>query len=126
MWLLDFLNGFLEIFRSRYVRYLEKEVKRLRQETAALNHTLLATKGIQQVASPDMQDLTARGRDLRTVGSTGRPRREGDMRPVVSSPTHAKLRRQLELADQKQVAQMEKEIRDHKDKQEELKAHAQK
>lgn len=122
MRLLEIVNGFIDVFRSRYVRYLEAEVVRLRQECAALNHTLLASKGIQQIASPDMQDLTARGRDLRTVGSTGRSKRE--MRPVVSSPTHAKLRSQLELASQKEAAQMEQEIRQHREKQEERKANA--
>ncbi len=122
MRLLDFLNGFIDIFRSRYVRYLEAEVVRLRMETAGLNHTLLASKGIQQSPTPDLQDLTARGRDLRATGTTGRE--AGAMRPVVGRTTHAKLRRQLELADQKQVAEMEQEIRDHREKQEERKTNA--
>ena len=119
MGLLNFLNGFIDLFRSRYTRYLEKEIVRLRQECAALNHTLLATKGIQQIASPDMQDLTARGRDLRR-GS--REREPGQMRPVVSRSTHAKLRQQLELASRKQAAEMEQEIREHHEKQEAVNA----
>ena len=46
MRLLEFFNEFIDLFRSRYVRYLEAEVVRLRMETAALNHTLLASKGM--------------------------------------------------------------------------------
>ncbi len=124
MRLLDFLNGFIDIFRSRYVRYLEAEVVRLRMETAGLNHTLLSSKGIQQVPTPDLQDLSARGRDLRATGTTGRE--AGQMRPVVSSNTHAKLRMQLERQSQKEAAQMEQEIRENREKREEVKAHAQK
>ena len=124
MRLLDFLNGFIDIFRSRYVRYLEAEVVRLRMETAGLNHTLLSSKGIQQVPTPDLQALSARGRDLRATGTTGRE--AGQMRPVVSSNTHAKLRMQLERQSQKEAAQMEQEIRENREKREEVKAHAQK
>ena len=124
MRLLDLLNGFIDIFRSRYVRYLEAEVVRLRMETAGLNHTLLSSKGIQQVPTPDLQDLSARGRDLRATGTTGRE--AGQMRPVVSSNTHAKLRMQLERQSQKEAAQMEQEIRENREKREEVKAHAQK
>ncbi len=124
MRLLEFLNGFIDIFRSRYVRYLEAEVVRLRMETAGLNHTLLSSKGIQQVPTPDLQDLSARGRDLRATGTTGRE--AGQMRPVVSSNTHAKLRMQLERQSQKEAAQMEQEIRENREKREEVKAHAQK
>ncbi len=122
MRLLEFLNGFIDIFRSRYVRYLEAEVVRLRMETAGLNQTLLASKGIQQVPTPDLQDLSARGRDLRATGTTGRPR--GEMRPVVSSNTHAKLRMQLERQSQKEAAEMEQEIRESREKREEIKANA--
>lgn len=112
MRLLQFLNGFIDLFRSRYVRYLEDEVVRLRQEVAGLNHTLLSTKGIHQVTSPDMQDLTARGRELRH----GPKRREpGQMRPVVGRTTHAKLRRQLELASAKEAAEEEQIIRQRRE-----------
>ena len=121
MRLLEVLNGFLDIFRSRYVRYLEAEVVRLRQETAGLNHTLLASKGIHQVPSPDLQDLTARGRDMRKPVKEREP---GEMRAVVGSGTHAKLRAQLERASQKEAAQMEREIRDHREKQEAMKQDA--
>lgn len=123
MRLLEFFNGFIDLFRSRYVRYLEVEVVRLRMECAALNHTLLASKGIQQIPSPDLQDLSARGKGLRSVGKQ-QPREPGEMRPVVGSGTHAKLRRQLEMESHKEAAAMEQEIRDHKKKQEEIKAHA--
>lgn len=122
MRLLEFFNEFIDLFRSRYVRYLEAEVVRLRMETAALNHTLLASKGIQQIPSPDLQDLSARGKGLRSVGK--QPRAPGEMRPVVGSGTHAKLRAQLEMASQKEAAEMEKEIREHREKQEEMKTHA--
>ena len=121
MRLLEFFQEFIDIFRSRYVRYLEAEVVRLRQETAGLNHTLMASKGIHQVASPDMQDLTARGRGLRDAG---KPREPGEMRAVVGRGTHAKLRMQLERQSQKEAAEMEKEIRDHREKQEALKQDA--
>lgn len=122
MRLLEFLNGFLDIFRSRYVRYLEAEVVRLRQETAGLNHTLLASKGIHQVPTPDLQDLNARGQKLRATGTTGKER--GQMKPVVGGGTHAKLRAQLERASQKEAAQMEQEIRDNRAKQEAMKQDA--
>jgi hypothetical protein len=121
MRLLEFFQSFIDIFRSRYVRYLEAEVVRLRQETAGLNHTLLAQKGIHQVPSPDLQDLTARGRDLREATKGREP---GSMRPVVGNVTHAKLRAQLERASQKEAAEMEKEIRDHRQKQEAMKKDA--
>ncbi len=106
MRLLDFFNGFIEIFRSRYVRYLEKEVVRLRQENAGLNHTLLAQKGIQQIASPDMQDLSARGQKLRkqVMGEKDGPR------GVVKRGTHATLRRDLEAQSRSEAAEIEKEI----------------
>jgi hypothetical protein len=123
MRLLEFFNEFIDIFRSRYVRYLEAEVVRLRMETAALNHTLLASKGIQQIPSPDLQDLSARGKGLRSVGKQ-EPRAPGEMRPVVGSGTHAKLRAQLERASHKEAAEMEAEIRNHRAKQEEIKTHA--
>jgi len=121
MRLLEFFQAFIDLFRSRYVRYLETEVVRLRQETAGLNHTLMASKGIHQVASPDMQDLTARGRGLRDAGKEKEP---GQMRAVVGSGTHAKLRAQLERASQKEAAEMEQEIREHREKQEAMKKDA--
>lgn len=122
MRLLEFFNGFIDLFRSRYVRYLEVEIVRLRMECAALNHTLLASKGIQQIPSPDLQDLSARGKGLRSVGK--QPREPGEMRPVVGSGTHAKLRAHLERESHKEAAEMEADIRNHKRKQEEQKAHA--
>lgn len=121
MRLLEFFQAFIDIFRSRYVRYLEAEVVRLRQETAGLNHTLLSSKGIHQVPSPDLQDLTARGRGMRNVGKEKEP---GEMRAVVGRGTHAKLRMQLERQSQKEAAEMEQEIRDHREKQEALKQNA--
>ena len=121
MRLLEFFQAFIDIFRSRYVRYLEAEVVRLRQETAGLNHTLLASKGIHQVPSPDLQDLTARGRGMR---SNGKEKEPGEMRAVVGRGTHAKLRMQLERQSQKEAAEMEEEIRQHREKQEAQKKNA--
>jgi len=118
MRLLDFFNGFIEIFRSRYVRYLEKEVVRLRQENAGLNHTLLAQKGIQQIASPDMQDLSARGQTLRrkVMGEKDGPR------GVVKRGTHATLRRDLEAQSRDEAAEIEKEIASRREQKEKVNA----
>ncbi len=122
MRLLEFINGFIDLFRSRYVRYLETEIVRIRMEIAGLNHTLLASKGIQQIPSPDLQDLGARGKGLRSVGK--QPREPGEMRAVVGAGTHAKLRRDLERESHREAAAMEQEIRDHRKKQEAMKTNA--
>lgn len=118
MRLLEFFNGFIDIFRSRYVRYLEKEVIRLRQETAGLNSTLLSTKGIQQIASPDMQDLSARGQKLRrdVMGEKGGPR------GVVKRGTHATLRRDLESRSRSEAMEIEKEIASRRETKEKINA----
>ena len=119
MRLLEFFNGFIDIFRSRYVRYLEAEVVRLRQETAGLNHTLLAQKGIQQIASPDMQDLSARGQKLRrTVMGEGKDGPRG----VVKRGTHATLRRDLESRSRNEAAEIEKEIASRREQKEKINA----
>jgi len=118
MRLLEFFNGFLDIFRSRYVRYLEAEVVRLRGETAALNHTLLAQKGIQQIATPDMQDLNARGQKLRREVMGGK---EGP-RGVVKRGTHATLRRDLEARSRDAAAEIEKEIASRREEKEKINA----
>lgn len=119
MWLLDFCTGFIEIFRSRYVRYLETEVTRLRQECAGLNHTLLSTKGIHQVASPDMQDLTARGRAL----SHPEKGMKGNMRPVVGRMTQNRLKQQLEAKSRQVALQDEAEIKQlHEERQKQKEA----
>jgi len=120
MRLLEILQGFIDLFRSRYVRYLEKEVVRLRQENAGINSTLLGTKGIGQVASPDLQDLQARGIDLR------KPRRQGEeerpMRPVSRGGTVAKWRNQMEARDRREALELEAEIRAEKEKKEAINA----
>ncbi len=118
MRLLEFFNGFLDLFRSRYVRYLEAEVVRLRGECAALNHTLLAQKGIQQIATPDMQDLSARGQKLRrtVMGEKDGPR------GVVKRGTHATLRRDLEAQSRGEAAEIEKEIASRREEKEKINA----
>lgn len=120
MRLLDFFNGFIELFRSRYVRYLETEVVRLRQENAGIHHTLLAQKGIQQIATPDMQDLNARGQKLRqdVMGERSGPRN------VVKRGNHATLRRDLEQQSAKHAAQIEQEISNRREVKEKEKVHA--
>jgi len=114
MRLLEFFQGFIDLFRSRYVRYLEKEVVRLRQENAGINSTLLGTKGIGQVASPDLQDLQARGIDLR------KPRVEGErpMRPVSRGGTVAKWRNQMEAKSRREAMELEAEIKADREKRE--------
>ena len=111
MWLLDFFQGFIDLFRSRYVRYLESEIVRLRQETAALNSTLMSSKGITVVPSPDFQDLQARGNTLRQARSP-----ERTMKPAIRSGTHARWRRQQEAKDRQLAMQHEEEIREQKEK----------
>jgi hypothetical protein len=119
MRLLEFFNGFLDIFRSRYVRYLEAEVVRLRGECAALNHTLLAQKGIQQIATPDMQDLSARGQKLRhdVMAEKGTGPRN-----VVKRGTHAILRRDLEQKSRDRAAEIEQEIASRREEKEKINA----
>lgn len=117
MWLLDFLQGFNDLFRSRYVRYLESEVSRLRQENAGLSTTLMSSKGITVVPSPDLQDLTARGRDL----SRRDPTQNRIMKPVVRGSTHAKWRQQVEAEDRKKAMAHEAEIRERKEEQDKQK-----
>ena len=118
MRLLEILNSFLDVFRSRYVRYLEKEVIRLRQENAGLNSTLLSTKGIQQIATPDMQDLSARGQKLRNevMGERAGPRN------VVKRGTHATLRRDLEEKSRNKAAEIEREIASRRQEKEKVNA----
>lgn len=118
MRLMEFFSAFIDLFRSRYVRYLEKEVVRLRQENAGLNHTLLAQKGIQQIATPDMQDLSARGQKLRrdVMGEKGGPR------GVVKRGTHATLRRDLEAKSRNEAAEIEKEIASRREEKEKINA----
>lgn len=111
MWLTEFFQSFIDLFRSRYVRYLEKEVIRVRQENAGLNTTLMASKGITVVASPDLQDLTARGRKLRRVGD---PERENKPSAVKRS-SHAVMRNVLERASQQEAVELEKEIAKRKE-----------
>ncbi len=118
MWLLDFLQGFNDLFRSRYVRYLEGEVVRLRQETAGLSTTLMSSKGISVVPSPDLQDLTARGRTLTQRERTTGPR---NMKPVVRGATHAKWRQQIEAEDRKKAMDLEREILARKEEQDKAK-----
>jgi len=118
MRVLDFFQGFIDLFRSRYVRYLESEVIRLRQENAGLNTTLLSSRGISVVPSPDLQDLNARGASLRRSKGTG----ERNMRPVVKHGSHATWKRQLEIGSAKEAADFEAEIRQQREKQEALNA----
>jgi len=80
-------------------------VIRLRQETSALSTTLMSSKGIQVVASPDFQDLQARGREKRHVGAPERV-----MKPVVRSSTHATWKRNLERQSAQEALEFEKEI----------------
>jgi len=110
MRVLDFFQSFIDLFRSRYVRYLESEVVRLRQENAGLHPTLLASQGITVVASPDLQDLQARGRGLRRSGDD-----ERTMKPVVKRGSHATWRTALERASQKEALDLEKEIASRKE-----------
>jgi hypothetical protein len=117
MWLLSFLQGFVDLFRSRYVRYLEGEVKRLRLEVAGLNSTLMGTMGIHQVASPDLQDLSARGQQLRREVE---PR--GKMKPVVKRSTISGWTRELERRSAKEAASFEKEIKENKEARERIDA----
>jgi len=118
MRLLELFNGFIEMFRSRYVRYLEKEVVRLRQENAGLNSTLLAQKGIQQIATPDMQDLSARGQKLRNDVMSER----AGPRDVVKRGNHATLRRDLERQSAVKAAEIEQEIASRKEEKEKVNA----
>lgn len=118
MWLLDFLQGFNDLFRSRYVRYLEGEIKRLRQENAGLSTTLMSSKGITVVPSPDLQDLTARGRDLSRRDPASGPR---TMKPIVRGSTHAKWRQQIEAEDRKKALAHEAEILARKEEQDKAK-----
>ena len=112
MRLLDFFQGFIDLFRSRYVRYLESEVIRLRMDCAGLNSSLLSVRGVAPVASPDLQDLAARGRGLRKSEVSG----ETNMRPVVKRSTMAKFKQQLEAESRKSALQFEKQIADEKAK----------
>lgn len=118
MWLLDFLQGFNDLFRSRYVRYLEGEITRLRQENAGLSTTLMSSKGITVVPSPDLQDLTARGRKLTQRDPIAGPR---TMKPVVRGATHAKWRQQVEAEDRKKALAHEAEILARKEEQDKAK-----
>lgn len=117
MRLLEIFTGFIDLFRSRYVRYLEKEVVRLRQENAGINSTLLAQKGIQQIASPDMQDLNARGQKLRrdVMG-------EGGPRAVVKRGNHSTRRRDLEAQSRSEAAEIEREIASRREEKEKVNA----
>jgi hypothetical protein len=117
MWLLDFFQGFIDLFRSRYVRYLESEIVRLRQENAGLNSTLLSSKGITVVPSPDMQDLSARGNKLRTKSMP-----ERSMRPVTKRSTVAGWRQKLEHESRKEAAEIENEIRQQRENQDAVNA----
>lgn len=117
MWLLDFLQGFTDLFRSRYVKYLESEVSRLRQENAGLSTTLMSSKGITVVPSPDLQDLNARGRKLTQRETTG----ARTMKPVVRGATHAKWRAQVEAQDRKLALEHEAEIKARKEEQDKQK-----
>ena len=118
MRLVEFFTAFIDLFRSRYVRYLEKEVVRLRQENAGLNSTLLSTKGIQQIATPDMQDLSARGQKLRNevMGERAGPRN------VVKRGNHATLRRDLEDQSRSKAAAIEREIASRREEKEKVNA----
>jgi len=118
MRLLEFFQGFIDLFRSRYVRYLEGEVIRLRQENAGLNTTLLSSRGITVVPSPDLQDLTARGAELRKPRAADR----GTMRPVVRSKSRQDWRKALEMESAKEAAGFEEEIRQEREKQEAINA----
>lgn len=108
--MLDFIHSFIDIFRSRYVRYLESEVVRLRQENAGLSSTLLASKGITVTASPDLQDLAARGRGLRQKTAP-----DGKMRAVVNRGSHATWKQKLEAKSQQEAFELEKEIAKRKE-----------
>ncbi len=113
MWLVDFLHSFFDLFRSRYVRYLESEVIRLRMDNAGLSTSLYSVRGVAPVASPDLQDLTARGRDLR------KPERvpgEKNMRPVVRHSTMAQWSQRLEAESRKTALNFEKQIAEEKAK----------
>ncbi len=113
MRLLDFLHSFFDLFRSRYVRYLESEVIRLRMDNAGLSTSLYSLRGVAPVASPDLQDLTARGRDLRKPeGAPG----ERKMRAVVKRSTMNQWQQQLEAESRKKALQFEKQIADEKAK----------
>lgn len=107
---MDFIQSFLDLFRSRYVRYLEGEVVRLRQENAGLNSTLLASKGITVTASPDLQDLAARGRGLRQKTAP-----DHKMRAVVSRSSHATWKQKLESKSQQDAFEIEQEIAKRKE-----------
>jgi len=87
-------------------------VVRLRQESAGLNSTLLGTKGIAQVASPDLQDLQARGISLRKQRGDGAP----PMRPVSRGGTVAKWKNQMEARDRREAMELEAKIKADKEK----------
>ena len=112
MRLLDFLHSFFDLFRSRYVRYLESEVIRLRMDNAGLSTSLYSLRGVAPVASPDLQDLTARGRDLRKTEVPG----EKKMRAVVKRSTMNQWQQQLEAESRKKALQFEKQIAEEKAK----------
>ena len=114
MWLLDFFQGFIDLFRSRYVRYLESEVIRLRMDNAGLSNSLYSVRGVAPAASPDLQDLTARGRGLRKGEVPG----EKNMRPVVRRSTMARFKQQLEAESRKEALHFEKQIADERAKRE--------
>lgn len=119
MRLLEIVTAFLDLFRSRYVRYLEKEVVRLRQENAGINSTLLAQKGIQQIATPDLQDLSARGQKLRNdvMAEKGTGPRN-----VVKRGNHATLRRDLEDKSRRRAGEIEREIAARREEKEKVNA----
>ncbi len=122
MRLLDFLQSFFDLFRSRYVRYLESEVIRLRMDNAGLNTSLLSVRGVAPAASPDLQDLHARGRGLRKETGNGEP----NMRAVVKRSTMAKFKQQLEAESRKEALQFEKQIADEKAKRDSVDAQQEK
>ena len=112
MRLVTFLQGFFDLFRSRYVRYLESEVIRLRMDNAGLSTSLYSIRGVAPVASPDLQDLTARGRDLRNPEAPG----EKNMRAVVKRSTMAKWTQELEAESRKKALHFERQIAEEKAK----------
>jgi len=82
-------------------------------DNAGLSTSLYSVRGIAPAASPDLQDLTARGRDLR------KPERvpgEKNMRPVVRHSTMAQWSQRLEAESRKTALNFEKQIAEEKAK----------